>query len=51
MYKFGDIVHTPDGQATVQEDQVVNSDEVKVQLQGEDVFKVYKIADLTTEDE
>lgn len=40
-YKFGDKVVTPNGKATVEEDQVDGSDQVKVQIQGDDVFHIY----------
>lgn len=45
-YKFGDKVVSPDGKATVQEDQDNASEDVKVQVQGEDVFKVFKSSEL-----
>ncbi len=46
-YKFGDKVITPRGKATVEEDQEDGSNEVKVQVQGEDVFHVYREEELT----
>lgn len=49
-YKFGDTVITPDGQATVVEDQEINSEEVKVQLAGEDIFKIYSASELSREE-
>ncbi len=45
-YKFGDKVISPDGKATVQEDQEADATDVKVQVQGEDVFKVFQASDL-----
>ena len=40
-FKFGDKVVTPKGKATVEEDQEEGSREVKLQLQGEDVFHIF----------
>lgn len=39
-YKFGDKVITPQGKATIQEDQEDGSSEIKVQFQGEDVSHI-----------
>lgn len=46
-YKFGDKVITPEGKGTVEEDQLSDSNEVKVQLQGEDAFRIFSADQLT----
>ncbi len=46
-YKFGDKVVTPQGKATVEEDQEEGSKDVKVQLQGEDVAHIFNEDDLS----
>ena len=50
-YKFGDKVVTPDGKATVQEDQEDGSDEIKVQLQGDEASRIYSQEDLSLDDD
>ena len=46
-FKFGDKVKTNDGQeGIVQEDQELNSDDVKVILEGAEYPNVYKEANL-----
>ena len=46
-FKFGDKVITPDGKATVEMDQEEGSEDVKVQFQGEDSFKIYPAEELS----
>ncbi|MGX5688080.1 hypothetical protein BDE36_4112 [Arcticibacter tournemirensis] len=50
-YKFGDKVVTPQGKATVEEDQEDGSKDVKVQLQGEDVAHIYNEDDLSLDND
>ena len=51
-YKFSDRVKTADGRrGTVQEDQETGSNEVKVQLQGEDVSHLFNEDELTPDTE
>ncbi|WP_374163148.1 hypothetical protein [Arcticibacter sp. MXS-1] len=46
-FKFGDKVITPEGKGTVEMSEDDGSGEVKVQLQGDDVFKIYKEDELS----
>jgi|GEM_PF-708636 len=47
-FKFNDKIKTADGRkGTVQEDQEINSKDVKVQLQGEDVMHLFNEDELS----
>lgn len=51
-FKFGDKVKTDDGKdAIVQEDQESNSTDVKIMIEGDDVFHIVKDSTLTLEND
>lgn len=52
LFKFGDCVKTSNNQkGIVQENQVINSNEVKVMLEGDDYSHVFSVDELEIDTE